>query len=88
MMNCISKFLLNKINLIDALVIISIVLFLSRAFQVWPQIDSLTHDPFASVMVNVGGIVLTLFGALYQPAILLALAKVMQLLEEKKNATN
>jgi hypothetical protein len=84
-MNKLSNVILNKFRLVDCLVALAFLLFV---FQIMPAIlkffeiiSSNEHSIFESIPF----IFLSFVSAIYQPAIIIGLAKIIQLIEEKKN---
>ncbi|MFA7275458.1 MAG: hypothetical protein WC043_01495 [Pseudobdellovibrionaceae bacterium] len=85
-MNKITDLMLNKVNVVNVLVIAALLLFLTHMGIGVVQLVSVSRDPFG---VNIGNIMMTLFmqviGALYPAVIILGVAKIIHMMD-KKNA--
>lgn len=83
-MNKLSKVFLNNFRLVDCLVALALFLFVFQIIPATLKFLEIVSSNEHSIFESIPFILLSFVGALYQPAIIIGLAKIIQLIEEKK----
>jgi len=80
---------MKKCRLVDVLTLSALAIFAVKLIGVVPVIEQIQNNPHAGNVDTLFAVALSVVSAIYTPLVLLGLAKIILLLEEKnRNAQN